>query len=364
MQTRLIATYDELLAVQDGWNRLIKDNPATDYPFHCWEWFRHSCDYAGTPEPFVILALDGETIVGILPLVRRTVKRKGLVIRELSFCPNGNTPRNDVYSVQNREREIIETLLQRLLREKRRWDTASFVNIETTSTFHDALNESRTIPRTIRGTGRTSPFIDLTAFENYDDYLLKTVSQRRRTKMRRDLKRLDESGKIWSVLHAETRDALEKAVEHVFEVVAASWKSAPSEAYRRFFRNVVRDEYFSDQIHIAVLMLEDRPVASHFYLKKNERFHLMLNDHVEEFHDTLIPGSNLTTLMLKYAFEHHWKHYDFSGEAQEYKVRLAQDVRNHSNFLLFHSGWKSNLFYHAKKSVLPWLEKIWRKRNP
>ena len=332
MQTRLITTEKELLSLREQWNELIEGNPKTDFPFFSWEWFYYSWQYAGSPEIFVVLTMENEKIVGILPLIKTQVKKRGIPFRQLSFCPNGNTPRNSLYVSSTKtesESEVINAIFERLHSEKKHWDMIALTNIEQSTPLHTVLSQAKENPIyrfVIQEPGRVSPYIAIRDYASFDDYMLKIVSTRRRTKMRRDMKRLDETNKPWAIKHYESSERMIDGVQDMWSVIEKSWKAAPSSKFMAFFENVCRDPYLSRFVRIDILYLEDAPIASQFYLIKNGLSFMCLNDHDSQYRNSIIPGSNLTTLMLKYAFENRWSEFSFSGESYEYKTRLASSV--------------------------------------
>ena len=367
MKVKLVSTEEELQGLKEQWNRLVSSNPSTDYVFYSWEWFFYSWKYAGSPELFVVIALENDELVGILPLLRTTVKRRGLKVRSLAFCPNGNTPRNDIYvSSRENNKQIIESIFEYLREIQRKWDMIQLANIEQSTVLYSELTAQNTtfaFSRIIETTGRTSPYANLASAESFDDYLLKHIKPRRRTQIRHDIKRLDNTSKPWFVKHYTNTEQYADGNRYLMQVRERSWKSTPSKAFRNFVTNVCHDSYFDGKIHIAILFLEDVPIAGQFYLLKNGKSHLCLVDHDQAYHESLTPGSNLTTFMLQFAFEQHWSMLDFAGDAYVYKKRLSTDIFYHSTFQIFHSGLKSRLIHWGKTSVLPWIRKLMAKKE-
>ena len=366
MKVKLVSTEEELQGLKEQWNRLVSSNPSTDYVFYSWEWFFYSWKYAGCPELFVVIALENDELVGVLPLLRTTVKRRGLKVRSLAFCPNGNTPRNDIYVSEKNEitqkLQVIETILQRVCLERKLWDILVFSNIADSTLLFSVLTGGegthQVFPHIIQTEGRSSPHVDISSYASFDEHLLKNVGQRRRTKLRRDIKRLDSLQKPWNIRHYSSGSQYLEGLRLLIDIRKKSWKSTPSQEFQKFLCDICTDPFFDGRLHIAILVLEDLPIAGQFYLIKNRCAQMLLNDHDEDYHENLVPGSNLTTMMLMYAFENQWSFFDFSGSAHDYKKWLSSGITHHSNFQLFHSGLKSRLIHWGKTSVLPWIRKL------
>ena len=361
MQVRIVTTESELISLKESWNRLVHCNSGTDYAFCSWEWFYHSWNYTHRPGLFVVTVFRDDRLIGLLPLVMFSRKVRGISSRQLAFCVNANTPRNSIYVDPNEaKQEIFDAIFEKIFSEKKQWDILRLADVDRSTAFYDYLLSSHSPCRfLIQTPSRISPYVKIDDYANFDEHLLKNVSQRRRTKLRRDIKRLDDSENKCTLVHYDTSETFEKGLELLMNVRKLSWKSKPTERFRVFFESICKDPYFADKVHIAVLLLgDDTPIAAQFYLIKNGCSQMILNDHDEAYHGTLVPGSNLTTLMLMYAFEQRWSFFDFSGDAYEYKKRLASGVTDHSSFQIFHHGWKSRMIYHGKKHILPLIRKI------
>ena len=120
--TKILKTAEELAGLRCSWTALVKENPAANRPFFSWEWFEASVNaFARASRYVVVLQENGQTI-GILPLVRQKTGQYGMTINEVTFCPNGNTPRNNLLvAASQREREATRAALDAVLADRRSW---------------------------------------------------------------------------------------------------------------------------------------------------------------------------------------------------------------------------------------------------
>jgi len=110
MQTRIITTEQEIIALKDDWDRLVRSNPETDMPFYSWDWFYCSWIHFGKlegQELFIVAVYENDHAIGILPLVRRKRKSSGIVYRILCFCNVGMMTRNTMYVDYNHNQESV-----------------------------------------------------------------------------------------------------------------------------------------------------------------------------------------------------------------------------------------------------------------
>ncbi len=313
----------------------------------------------------VVLQEDGQTI-GILPLVRQKTRQYGMTINELTFCPNGNTPRNDLLvAASQREREATRAALDAVLADRRSWHILRLDNVPHDSELSNLLVETEQAHTglVIRSEGRRSPCVGINGFGSFDDYFAASVKKHYRTKLRRDLKRLDETGQDWGIEYFETPEEISRGLEGLFQVRRTSWKGAPSQGFVRFFQEISPCLADRREMLITLLRVAGRPVAAQYLVCKDGEYCMILNDHDHQYHATVAPGNNLLTLVLQEAFKRNWRVLDFSGTDYEYKKRLATTTRLHYSFEIFNSGLKSRTTYFGKTRVLPLLRKLLRKNQ-
>ena len=365
--TKILTTAEEVSALRPAWAALLAENPAANRPFFSWEWFEASVHaFAGEASRYVIVLEEHGQTIGILPLLRRKTRQYGMALYELTFCPNFNTPRNDLLvSASPHEGAASRAVWDALLADQGAWHVLRLDNLPCDSPLSNLLVETEAAGTglVIRSAGLRSPCVGIGDFESFDDYFMATVKKHHRTNLRRHLKRLDETGQGWTVDCFDTPDNIARGLEEVFQVRRTSWKGAPAEDFVRFFQEISPSLADRREILIAVLRIGGRPVAAQYFVCKEGEYYLILNDHDHQCRDTLAPGTNLLTLVLQQAFERHWKVLDFSGDDYEYKTRLATSMRSHYCFQVFNSGLMSRTAYFGKTRVLPLVRKMFRKNK-
>ena len=367
MQTRLIRTEEELLPLRDAWNALVKTRPENDVPFFSWDWFYHSWRHFGEPagrELFVVVAEDGERLVGVLPLVSGKQKSSGVSYRTLEFCNVGTAPRHSAYVDTSVEpATVFSALRHQLFAERKRWDMLELSNVAETAAFHEfwTTPQTETPLGLIRLQGFSAPYIERTG--TFADYL-GSLSSTTRKDIQRHLKHFKDFGDAKQVRFFDKPEEVAEGLELLFEVHRRSWKGEfVNQHYPAFYRDLTPILCERGEAFIAVALLNDKPISAGYVLTNDDTFFSLINDHDTQHRD-LAPGTMLFVYEMDRLIDGGRKRFDFCGTAYDYKERLANHKTEHSTFQIFHSGWKSRFLFSAKTKWLPMLRKLLRKEQP
>lgn len=372
METRLITTEKELIALKEPWNRLVRENPETDMPFFSWDWFYRSWLHFGKPidqQLFVVVVEEskGGRLLGVWPLIGEKKKSGGISYRSLNFCATGIMPRNTCYFASDVDPDsVFHALAAKLLEEKQHWDMIELANIPETSAFHRFLLQDEgkgvwTKIALIRLQGFVAPYIKLT--DSIDDYY-DSLGRGTRKDLRRRMKKFKDFGDARQVRFFSSNNEIQEGLELFFEVHRKSWKGEFTNPHTpRFYREIADDLSRRDEILIAVTLLSNIPISAGIIVQNQEVCYSLTNDHDMEYRG-LAPGMILFVHELGQLIRDGKKVFDFCGTAYDYKDRLSNNCLNHSTFQIFHGGLKSRFLYYAKTSLLPRLRKILREPEP
>jgi len=84
---------------------------------------------------------------------------------------------------------------------------------------------------------------------------------------------------------------------------------------------------------------------------------LLINDYDEKYSKYGLGISLLYHVIEKY-YEENMLEYDFCGEAYDYKMKWADDVKKHVTLQIFNDCYYSNFIFLTKKTILPSLRKF------
>ncbi len=364
LQTRLITTGDELMALARPWNQAVYSQSETDMPFFSWDWFYQSYRHYGEPageSPVVIAVEDGDRLLGILPLVTGSRKSAGIAYRTLEFCNIGASPRNSalVFS-DSGHTEIFRAMFDCLFARRDLWSMIELTNVPENLPFHRYCTEEKIYDAAamIRWKGFVTPYFE--AGENLDDFFA-SLGRGTRRDLKRRLGKYKDSGNTRGVRFYSTPEERDEALELFFEVHRRSWKGEFQNPHTPIFYRDLYDALSPEgRVMVPVVSVDDRPIAAGFLLVNDHCFYSLINDHDAAYRD-LVPGLILFIHEVDHLIKSGRKRFDFCGTAYDYKEKLADERLLHSTFQIFHRGLKSRLLFSAKTRWLPMLRK-WQGR--
>jgi len=134
----------EFRQLEPYWNALVMgSNRPSPFLMYDWSsaWWRH---IAKGEELFVLVASDGDEIVGIAPLCIRTDRLFGLDVRTVEFLGARHVSPDymDFITIPERRTEIVSALALALVSRRDEWDVVSFKDVAQVSIAPDALVEA------------------------------------------------------------------------------------------------------------------------------------------------------------------------------------------------------------------------------
>jgi CelD/BcsL family acetyltransferase involved in cellulose biosynthesis len=179
------------------------------------------------------------------------------------------------------------------------------------------INPGETVDNTI------CPFAELPA--TWDDFLTGSLSANTRQKVRRFLKRVEESDDF-RLTHADG-ESFERDLDTVVEFWSAQWaagKGEQAEVIRRTIRLVATDCFRDGTLVMPLLWRGDRPLGG--LVCFTDRAHDSLLFYVagrDQSFDDLPAGLVLHAHTIRYAIENGFKTYDFLRGNEPYKYSFA-----------------------------------------
>ena len=361
MQTRFVTTDQGLVALKEDWDRLVAARPETEMPFYSWDWFYHSWLHFGKPvgmELFVVSVHESDQLVGILPLVRERRKSSGVGNRVLSFCNTGITPRNDMFTDPRQDQEVVfRATWDHLFEHRSAWDMLEFANVLDSSPFHPFIlkGKHRRGYALIQNQGRISPFAELPG--TLEDHINSLSKETRKTHRKR-VRHFNVAGTSRQIRFFEKPEEIDEGLKYLETVHNNSWKGPyRNQHYPLFYQEVTPILAERGEVKIAIAFLDDVPISGGYMLSKNGTYYGCITDYDQKYQE-YSPGILLLNYQLEHLLKERGRIFDFCGADQAYKKHYATGHQNHSNFEIFHSGFKSRMIYLAKKRLLPLVRKL------
>jgi CelD/BcsL family acetyltransferase involved in cellulose biosynthesis len=306
---------DALGPIAAEWDALARRTNSS--PFSAPGWFDAWWHAFGRGRLEVLtLRRDGE-LIAVLPLTERHGVRRALT--------NWHTPELAIPAVDSDARRA---LLRRALRSTR---TSLQLGMLTAGTedAHDfatvASEEGlRILPRLIE----RSPFVRLEpGYEEYE----RTLSQRRRSELRRRRRRLCERGTL--TFEVETGEArLDALLAEGFAVEGSGWKTEQGTAIvsrpdtEAFYRLVAAWAAPRGSLRLAFLRLDGHAIAFHFTIEEGRSAYQLKGGYEPELRE-FAPGQLLVQEMIKWAFLRGLDTYEFLGADEAFKLDWTASLR-------------------------------------
>lgn len=314
LECKIVTSLDALEKISGQWDRLA----AKDTVFQRFGWFRafvHA--YSSRVQVFTPVVSEGDTIIGILPLVRcgKTVK-----------FTSGDY--NDIIAVSGRSGEVLSQCFHELLKAQRLWHECVFENVPETSRMARHVAD---LPADIRHHVQVSfryPCPTMVVDGSNAGELRKLAQKK---DIRRQQNRLQHLGPL-AFRHLNSREAILARLPEFFQqhiqrraVLGQKSRFLDQDA-RTFYENLVMELDPRGTLRFSVLEVGSNPVAFHLGFEYNQTF-LRFTSVFDVDYLAYSPGEVLLGRLLNYADERGVREFDFGIGGEDYKRRFSNHIK-------------------------------------
>ncbi len=365
-EINIISEYQKFRDLQSEWNQLLA-KCSTNGVWQRHEWY--DCwwqAFGANAKMFVVTLTANGRLEALLPLMIVPMRIKGVRQRTLRFIENGITPRSDFLILENSNANLA-LLWEEVFKHSSQWDLAILANFEQGTTLYGSwvslLRQRNT--RFVELAERISPFLDLTvgweAVQGGFGKNLRRNLNRAKTRMSKETP--------FELIECVSSGDVRTALQHCYEISKVSWKGQQgvdmggSEQRTKFYDLITEAAIANGWINIWLLKIGDRYAAFEYAFESNGYVLPVAADYDPEFRQSS-PGTILRSLVLERLCQRGMNTYDFAGTIYDYKLFWTKKLRPHSQFWIFHSGFKSRLLYQLKSRVFPALERMKARKIP
>lgn len=157
--------------------------------------------------------------------------------------------------------------------------------------------------------------------------------------VRRRRRRLAEQGEVSFAIETGS-DRLDEHLEAGFRIEGSGWKTESGTAIvsrpetRAFYTDVARWAAERGSLGLAFLRVGERPVAFFFLVIENGVIYHLKGGYDASF-SKLAPGMLITYELLRHAFAHGMRRYEFLGDVEPFKLEWTTEVRDRLLFQAF-----------------------------
>jgi CelD/BcsL family acetyltransferase involved in cellulose biosynthesis len=289
-----------------------------------------------------LLIRDGESLIGLAPLCRRTHSyAPGVRFRRLELLASGENEADEICSdyiglIAERGREIdVAQAVARALVERAAgdWDELVMPAMNGESLLPWALADAlrkHGVP-TRAELSAPSPFISLPA--SFDEYLARLSSSRRYTLRRamRDFNAWAKGGASFEV--AATHSDVERGLSILRDLHAGRWQSDgrpgafSSRAFSAFHADVIHRLLDAGSLDLSWLSVDGEPIAAAYSIVHAGRVQFYQSGRKAGLPAKVRPGLVLHVNAIQRAISAGHREYDFLPGPSQYKLGLALATR-------------------------------------
>lgn len=337
MKVRTITALHDFDALAPLWREVTAASMQTS-PFASHDWFACCWRSAGPNRQREVLMLeDSAGPVAFMPLVRTLRTLRGLPVRALDFLAAPDTPFAEFPVARGVEGALGMVLA--ILRERRDWDILSLDKLPVDSLLLKALEGNLLEQgfRVERSAGPSSPYLEVAGdFETF----FRDKSQRFRKTYRNIENRMCRQGKATIEEHTVV-DPDGPVFAEVVDVSLLSWKASRGVAIAtmpgmpRFFRELTARASLNGWLHLWILRLDGRAVATEYQIGADGRLHALRADFDASLSE-VSPGGYLNLQIIRALFSRPGlREYDMGPGTNDYKLRWASGVRETVTLAVF-----------------------------
>jgi tetratricopeptide (TPR) repeat protein len=345
MQINTIDNFDAFVELKANWNSVYQGDRNAHF-FMSWEWLSGWLQMVR--EPWVILAAkptDIEIYVAFFPLkVAVEQDRNGGLTSQLFMVGNSLADYTGFICVPEYELTAIAAF-QKYIFEELKWSLFNLGNLlkaeERMGLFLSKFPKTDVLFRQVQIKNQDqepdhsiAPFVLLA--DRWDDYLQHQVSSNTRQKIRRFLRKIDDSEEYRI---AEVDEAnLSSHIEILLNFWQTRWgekKSKDCDVIVEYFRAILNHCFKLGCLYLPVLWKGDRPlgaIANLMDFRKQTALFLVAGR--DESFKSPPPGLILHAHAIRHAIQNGFKIYDFLRGNEPYKYSFGAQERHLAHIVL------------------------------
>ncbi|MCB0337792.1 MAG: GNAT family N-acetyltransferase, partial [Bdellovibrionales bacterium] len=278
-------------------------------------------------ELLVLLAFDGNELIGIAPLCIEKKWINGIPEKVLTFIGAPNLASDYVdFIIKNEKQEVLEDFLLTIRQNCKRWTLFSWPNMPGFSVNRLRTEEYFSLRRF---SALTTFMYDAPVWERKSGESDKEVLEKKSVK--RQVKTLEKLGEL-DFCHLDDSEDAHRELSILVEQHKTRWAGTkyPSlfndEKQVEFYHSIIDEMWMSGVVKFSRLCIDQCPVALHFGFEYN-RSYLWYKPSFDQEYAQHSPGQVLLFYLLKYSAQEQLREFDFGCGSEFFKYRFSNNVR-------------------------------------
>jgi CelD/BcsL family acetyltransferase involved in cellulose biosynthesis len=354
---------DEFEALAHEWNSLLEQSASNTLTLtHEWmtTWWEV---FSEGRELYILLVKDGAELIGIAPMLKRTVQHYGVLpFRRIEFLASGEEEADEICSdyldfilLRGRETEALDFILRYIYEKDTDWDevlltdlAGDSVNLPFVKAFcEDSGFKMQQVRQEI------AVFLPLT--KSFTE-IVKSLSANFRRKIRLDCRTFATYGGEFRLINS--LDHLEEGFAALVELHQVRWLSRgeagvfSSKKFMRFHRLFARKAIVNDWLRLYVALKDGKPIAAIYNFVHNNKVHYYQSGFKHEGSGLQSPGVLVQAYAIEQAIEAGCSEFDFlKSKPGSYKFRWQPQTRSLVQMRLSQSRTKEVLYNTTSKVI-------------
>jgi len=371
LRVEAVTAFDSFLNLKPAWDGLIS-SAALDNPFITHEWIRTWWEsFGGDRTLHIIVVREGDTVIGIAPMLEGTERFYGFKLRKLTFIWNTHVPRCD-FIVAGGRLDVYRALWDYIAAQCRRWDLLLLPQLPENSPTLTCFKELASASGFLVGTWSSdaSPYLPISG--TWEEYL-ETLPRKHRSNLQSSTARLSLIGRVELEPFSAEIDDADMALDQAFQMEAASaWRGAIAGAMgrapladadvRTFYSKLVCVSGIRNLFQMHFLRVGDKRIAFNLSLRYANSMYLIKGGHLSEY-SAYSPFNILASMNIENCFRQGLQRYDFLGGEEEWKSRWCRGVLSHHWMFIYPNNPRTALFNAMKFRLAPMIQELGQVRG-
>ena len=318
-----------LPALRNAWGSLFREYCSE--PSSSFEWTMALLRHHLRPDDrcFVVRLQRAGTLVGIVPLVCRSLRVLGQPIRLLAPVSEQYNTHSDLL-IDASDAGVVKAFVDVLPKVPTRWDCFRLARLLEGHPLVGALQRELSASGQLQWQRQGLPAYVLDLPSSYDEYLA-ARSAKFRNHLKRVERKLHDAGAVAIQDVAATRDP-DAAYEAVLHIEQRSWKQGHGssitavERQTGFYRDLATGALEAGRLHLQWLTLDGHPAAYNLGYLTARGYHYLKTSY-DHGYRALSPSTWLRARLIQSLIERGVSRFDFPGEPYAWETQWTSDVR-------------------------------------
>lgn len=349
----------ELDALAPEWSALVEE-PGLCQPFFQQYWFRAFAKTIHHDRPFpLVVVREGDTLKGVLPLVRRRRFFGKLPAVTLASLSNVHSCRYDFVCAENNRDEIARAAWLSL-KNNRHWTVIEATAVPEGSAFeHIMRHAEKDGYRIARWPTLLSPYLELPVGHNDPFVNCPTRYRKDRKRIQKRYEKLQEYGELSFQVFSSFD---EEVFQDFLALERGGWKGrsggaiACSGTLEDFYREMLKGAAAEGQLRMCALSVGAKRVAMEIAFVVDGHCFSPKIAYDEEF-SKCSPGQVLSRWAIEDLVARGIRSYDLLGARARHKALWTDKVRPHANCYIFRPSLVGKFYHFVTTTIAPKIKK-------